>query len=169
MTRLQPAPRRVSSGKAVVVAALLGAVVFGGYLGYLAWANDSFPSQQQPFANYAEVSSVVFNGSEYAITVTWLTPSYIPEYVQITSSVSDAANSPVCGLNLTSTSSGEMIFLPFGFDGPSEAPTSVTLWMAVKPPVGSEFTIQQTIDNYTARVGDIFPVQLSCNEPASVM
>ena len=160
---------RLSKGKVLVLTAFVGALVFGGYLGYLAWVNDSFPSQQKPFNDYAEVSSVLFNGSEYAVTVTWLSSDYVPMYVQITSSVSDAANSPVCSLSLSSVTAGQSIFMPFGFDGPSAAPTSVTLSIAVKPNGGSDFTIQRQIVNYTSFAGDITPIQLACTEPASVM
>lgn len=160
---------KLSKGKVLVLAAFVGALAFGGYLGYLAWVNDSFPSQQKPFGDYAEVSSVQFNGTEYAVTVTWLSGDYLPLYVQITSSVSDAANSPVCSLSLSSVAAGQSIFMPFGFDGPSAAPTSVMLSIAVQPKGGSDFTIQQQIGNFTSFLGDITPTQLACTEPSSVM
>jgi hypothetical protein len=152
-----------------VVAVFVGALAFGGYLGYLAWANDSFPKQQEPFADYAQVSSVQFNGTEYAVSLTWLNGSAVPLYAQITSSVSDAANSPVCGLDVTSAAPGQPVFLPFGFDGPSEAPTSVTLWIAVKPSDGTAFTIVRQIGNFTSETADILPAQYACTEPNSVM
>lgn len=167
---MKPKPlSRLSNAKVIVLAAFVAALAFGGYLGYLAYVNDSFPSQQKPFGDYAEVTAVQFNGTEYAVTVTWLSDDYLPQYVQLTSSVSDAANSPVCSLSLTAVSAGQSIFMPFGFDGPSAAPASVTLSIAVQSKAGLDFTIQQQIGNYTAFVGDIIPSNLSCTEPSSVM
>ena len=162
-------PQKASLAKIIVIAAFVGAIAFGGYLGYLAWANDSFPSLQKPFGDYAKVTGVEFNGTEYAVTVTWLSGNDIPLYVQITSSVSDAANSPVCDLGLTSVTLGQSIFMPFGISGSTAAPTSVNLWIGVKPMNGSDFTIQKQIGNYTTEVGDITPTQFACTEPASVM
>ncbi|MGP8125409.1 MAG: hypothetical protein ACLQEQ_06010 [Nitrososphaerales archaeon] len=161
--------RRPSLAKIAVLATFVGALAFGGYLGYLAWTNDSFPSQQKPFGDYANVASVEFNGTEYAVTITWQSGSDLPLYVQITSGVSDGANSPVCDLGLASVTPGQSIFMPFGFNGPSAAPTSVELLIAVKPATGAEFTIQQQIDNFTAQVGDIMPPQFACTEPSSPM
>ena len=162
--------RRLPLAKLVVLAAFIGAIAFGGYLGYLAWANDSFPSTLKPFTNYANITSVEFNGTEYAVTISWLSGNALPNYVQITSSVSDAANSPVCDLGLTSVTQGQSIFMPFGLSGTSAAPTSVDLWIAVKNlTTGTSFTIQQQIDNYTSFLGDITPEQLVCTEPASAM
>lgn len=162
-------PKGNSLTKIVVIAGFIGAIAFGSYLGYLAWTNDTFPAQQQPFANYANVTSVEFNGTEYAVTVSWMSGVTVPQYVQITSTVSDAANSPVCLLGLSSVTQGQSIFMPFGISGTTELPTSVDLWIAVKAANGTEFTIQQLITNYTAYVGDIKPIQLACTEPPSVM
>lgn len=160
---------RPSVSKIAVLVAFVGALAFGGYLGYLAWTNDSFPSEQRPFGDYANVTSVEFNGSEYAITITWKSGYNLPLYVKITSSVSDGANSPVCNLGLESVTKGQSIFMPFGFNGPSATPTKVELLIAVKPAAGAEFTIQQQLDNFTAQVGDIVPKQFACTEPASPM
>ena len=160
---------RPSLAKIAVLATFVGALTFGGYLGYLAWTNDSFPSLQKPFGGYANVTSVEFNGTEYAVTIAWQSGSDIPLYVQITSSVSDGANSPVCDLGLASVTKGQSIFMPFGFNGPSATPTNVELLIAVKPATGPEFTIQQQIDNFTAQGGDIVPAQFACAEPPSPM
>jgi len=161
--------RRPSLAKILVIAAFVGAVAFGGYLGYLAWTNDSFPSQQMPFNEFAKVTTVQFNGTEYAVTITWLSGDNLPLYVQITSSVSDAANSPTCQLGFATVTVGQSIFMPFGISGSSAAPTSVDLWIAVKPTIGADFTIQQQISHYTSTIGDITPTRFACTEPASVM
>jgi len=163
------APHRLSPAKVLVLATFVGALAFGGYLGYLAWANDSFPAQQKPFSDYANITSVRFNGTEYAVTISWLSGSDLPLYVQITSSVSDAANSPVCDLGLGSATMGESIFMPFGVSGTSAAPTNVNIWIAVRSASGTEFTIRQQIENYTSYQGDILPAQFACTEPASPM
>ena len=162
-------PRRRQWGKIAVIAAFAGAIAFGSYIGYLAWTNDTFPPKQLPFADYANVTSVEFNGSEYAVTISWLSSATLPLYVQITSSVSDAANSPVCDLNLRSVSQGQSIFLPFGVSGISNAPTSVNLWIAAQYGNGTEFTVQHTITNYTAFQGNIIPTEYACTEPSSAM
>ena len=78
--------------KALVVAAIVGAVVFGLYLGYLALSNDSFPVQEKPFADYAKVVNSSFNGTELAFRLQWLDAGYLPMYVQLTSPATDAAN-----------------------------------------------------------------------------
>ncbi len=162
--------KRPSWGKIFVVTALVGAVAFGGLLGYLAYVNDSFPSQTQPFGDYAVVSSAVFNGTEYAFNVTWLSGNYLPEYAQMWSSVSDVANSPICSLGLSSVASGQLIFMPFGISGASTAAASVYVSIAVKPTAGgASFTIQQEITNFTLQTGDISPSSYACTEQAAIM
>jgi len=166
---LDPAqPKRPPYGKILVLVALVGAAAFGGYLGYLAYSNDSFPSLQEPFDNYASITSAVFNGTEYAFTITWSSANYLPLYAQMTSTASDNANSPVCSLGLANVTAGESIFLPFGVSGGASIPVTIDLWIAVKPLTGAEFTLQQQVSNFTTRAGDILPVQEACNEPPGV-
>ena len=161
--------QRPSRAKFVVLAALVGAIAFGGYLGYLAWANDSFPAQQKPFGDYANVTSVEFNGTEYALRIHWLSGTDLPLYVQITSDTSDAANSPICELGFSSVNVGQTIFMPFGTSRASSTPTNVDLWIAVRPAAGSDFTIHQRMGSASLVAGDIAPVGFACTQPAIAM
>ena len=159
-----------SWGKVVVFFALAAAVVFGVVLAYLAWTNDSFPSQQRPFASYANVSSAVFNGTEYAFTVRWASGSYFPMFAQLTSPVSDVANSPVCSLNVSKASSGQVFFMPFGISSPSTSLSDLDLRIAVGSAVnGTSFTIDYHVNQVIASPGDILPANQSCTEPSSPM
>ncbi len=163
-------PRRGLSGPGIIViAAILGAVVFGAYLGYLAWANDSFPTQTRPFGDYANVTSSVFNGTEYAFNVRWLSPDYLPLYAQLTSPDSGEANTPVCSTGLSAIKAGQSVFMPFSIAQTSATLTDVTLWVAVKDlSNGTVFTITYNVPNVVAHPGDISPISEACYEPQIV-
>ncbi len=164
-----PSPRP-SAGKVLVVAAVLGAVVFGLFLGYLAWSNDSFPSTTRPFSNYADVVSATYNGTEYAFNIRWHSPYYVPTIAQLTSPASDTANTDVCDLKLNSVVGGQMIFMPFGLSGPSTQLTNVDLSVAVRSAVnGTQFTIVYHVDNVTATPGNIQPQNAACTQPSAPM
>jgi hypothetical protein len=162
--------QKPSLAKVAVLGALTCAIAFGGYLGYLAWTNGSFPSQQKPFGDYASVASASFNGTEYAFTITWLSADYLPLKAQITSSASEIANSPVCWLGLTSVTPGQSIFMPFGVSSPSTSLTGVDLSIDVKSlATGAEFTIALHVDSVVAQPGDITPSEFVCSQPSSQM
>ena len=163
---IRPSRRGISRTKTLVVAALVGAVAFGLLLGYLAYTNDSFPTQQKPFGEYASVVSSVFNGTEYYFRVQWISGNSTPLYAQLTSPSSDAANTPVCGFNITSVSEGQKIDLPFAISTPSTSLSSVDLSIAVRPNSSSaEFTIVYHIDQVEAQPGDIQPSTFACAQP----
>ena len=162
----RPAASSQSKAKLVVVVAIIGALVFGLYLGYLAWANDSFPAQQRPFGDYASVVSSQFNGTEFALSVRWANESYLPLYAQLTSSSTDAANTPVCGLGLSSVQSGQNIFMPFTISPASATLTNVDLSIAVKSmATGTEFTIVYSMPSVPGSNSPITPSNVSCQQP----
>ncbi len=149
-----------------MISAVVGAVLFGTYIGYLAWANDSFPSEVRPFDQYASVASSSFNGTEFAFRVDWLNSSYLPLYAQLTSPATDAANTPVCDLGLSSVSNGQTLFLPFAISPPSATVNNVDLSIAVKSVVtGSEFTIVYNMQSASATNAAITPSNVSCQQP----
>ncbi|MDG6951314.1 MAG: hypothetical protein JRN12_05690 [Nitrososphaerota archaeon] len=159
---------RLSLPKALVVVAIVGAVVFGLYIGYLAYANDSFPTRTEPFANYATVSSSSFNGTEFAFTLTWQNASALPLYAQLTSPATDAANTPVCGIGLSNVTEGQSIFMPFTITE-SPALSNVDLSIAVKPLAGgSQFTIVYNVPSISAGNLPISPSNISCQEPPGI-
>lgn len=159
---------RLSLPKALVVVAIVGAVVFGLYIGYLAYANDSFPTRTEPFANYATVSSSSFNGTEFAFTLTWQNASALPLYAQLTSPATDAANTPVCGIGLANVTEGQSIFMPFTITE-SPALSNVDLSIAVKPLAGgSQFTIVYNVPSISAGNLPISPSNISCQEPPGI-
>ena len=153
--------------KLLVVVVVAGALIFGGYVGYLAWVNDSFPTQTRPFSEYASITSANFNGTEYAFNVQWLRADVVPLYAQITSSDTDAANSPVCDVVVNQTQAGGASFLPFAINQHLAVLTNVELSVAMKSVVnGSEFTIAYDVVNATANPGNIVPSAISCSQPA---
>jgi hypothetical protein len=155
--------------KLLVLAAIVGALIFGLYLGYLAWANDSFPAQQRPFGDYASVVSSSFNGTEFALSVTWDNSSYLPMYAQLTSPSTDAANTPVCDLGLSAVHDGETIFLPFAITPASATLTNVNLAIAVKSvATGTEFTITYNMPSVPGSNEPILPSNVSCQQPAGI-
>ena len=159
----------MSSAKFVVMAVIVGTVAFGLFVGYLAYANDSFPAQTKPFGNYAQVESSAFNGTEIAFKVTWENDSALPLYAQLTSPSSDAANTPVCGVGLTTVSSGQSIFMPFTISPTSATLSDVHLTIAVKAlATGSEFTIVYTLQTISVNGAAIIPSNISCQQPAVV-
>ena len=166
--------RRAGRGAAptarlVVVVVLLGAAAFGLLIGYIAYANDSFPSQPKPFGDYAQVKSVAFNGTEIAFQVTWENGSALPLYAQLTSPTSDAGNTPVCDLGLSSVSSGDSIFMPFAISPTSATLSSVRLAIAVRQAaVGTEFTIIYFVQSVSAVNTPIVPSNVTCQQPAVV-
>jgi hypothetical protein len=151
--------------RAVVVLAIVGSVVFGVYLGYLAWSQDSFPTATRPFGNYAVVTSDTFNGTEYAFSLTWENASALPVQAQLTSQSTDAANTPVCEVGLTSVTKGQNIFLPFTISPESPTLTSVSLNIDVQPTAGGDFTIIYNVANITASNTPISPSNITCQEP----
>lgn len=154
---------RRSLTRAVVVVAVGGAAFFGVFLAYLAWTNDSFPVQQKTFGDYATVQSYSFNGTEVVFQVRWLSSGYLPLYAQMTSSTSDTANSPVCGLSLQNATSGQVIPLPFGVSRPSASLGNVDLSLAVRSvATGSEFTIKYSIESLDAHQGNLTPTGVVC-------
>ncbi len=151
--------------KIIVVLAVAGAVLFGVFLGYLAWSNHSFPVQQKPFGDYAKVASASFNGTEYSFQVQWRSADYLPLYVQLTSPASETANSPVCDLRLPSVAEGQTIYMPFGFAKPTPVLTNVDLSIAVKSvATGGEFTIVYHVDSVSAQLGKIMPSDIVCQQ-----
>jgi len=160
------APEKSSRTRSIVILAIVAAVVFGIFLGYLAWANDSFPVETRPFDQYASVASSTFNGTEFAFKINWLNASYLPLYTQLTSPATDAANTPVCDLKLSQVSSGQSLFLPFAISPPSATVNNVDLAIAVKSlSTGGEFTIEYTVQTASAANGNIIPSNVSCEQP----
>jgi len=154
---------RLSKARVVVIVAIGGAAIFGAFLAYLAWTNDSFPVQQKPFGDYATVQAYSFNGTEVVFQVRWLVSGYLPLYAQMTSSTSDTANSPVCGLGLQNVTSGQVIPLPFGVSRPSASLGNVDLSLAVRSAAtGSEFTIKYSIASMDAHQGNLTPTGVVC-------
>ncbi len=148
---------------------LAGAVIFGLYIGYLAFANDSFPSQTRPFGDYAQVTSTVFNGTEFAVTLNWQNSSALPLYTQLTSSSTDAANTPVCNVGLTTVSKGQSIFMPFAITPTSASVSNADLSIAVKSlSTGSEFTIVYSFPPVSASNVVITPSDISCSQGPSI-
>jgi len=159
-----------SMGRALVILAIVAAVVFGLYLGYLAWTNDSFPAQTRPFSDYATVTSATFNGTEYAFSLRWNSSDFLPMYAQLTSPATDSANTDVCDTGLSSVSAGQSIFMPFGLSCPSTALSEVDLSVAVKAVTnGTEFTIVYHVDSVTAVPGDFQPQTMACTQPSAPM
>ena len=152
-----------SKARVVVIVAIGGAAIFGVFLAYLAWTNDSFPVQQKPLGDYATVQAYFFNGTEVVFQVRWLSSGYLPLYAQMTSSTSDTANSPVCGLGLQNVTSGQVIPLPFGVSRPSASLGNVDLSLAVRSvATGSEFTIKYSIASLDAHQGNLTPTGVVC-------
>jgi hypothetical protein len=153
----------------VVIAVILGAVLFGVLLGYLAWTNDSFPSRTKPFTDYARVVSASFNGTEYAFTIQWLDAQYQPQYSQLAAD-QDAGNTVVCGFGTGRVESGQTIFMPFGLPAPTPVLTNVHLYIAVNSASGGdEFTIVYDVTSVTAQGGDILPSNVACQQPSGAM
>ncbi len=155
-----------SRSKLIVVAVLVGAVAFGLYVGYLAWTNDSFPTQTRPFQDYAAVTSTEFNGTEFAFHIRWLNSDFVPYQAQLTSSTTDAANTPVCALQLGAVQSNQSIFMPFTIASPSAVLSNVDLSIGVKSPTtGADFTIVYSVATIQATNGNILPSDVTCQQP----
>jgi hypothetical protein len=160
-------PLRISKGKAAVVIALVGAVAFGLYIGYLAYANDSFSTQELPFANYATVTSYSFNGTEFAFTLTWQNSSAVPLYAQLTSLATDAANTPVC--SISPATAGQQVFMPFTISPASAALSNVNLNIEVQSTAtGGQFSIVYNVQSISATNAPISPSNIACQEPPGV-
>jgi len=156
----------MSTAKLLVVVALVGAVAFGLIVGYLAYSNDSFPAQTRPFASYAKVVYSSFNGTEYAFRVEWNSSSYLPLFTQLTSPATDAANTPVCDLKMSSITSGQTIFLPFTISPASATLSNVDLAIAVQSATNStQFTIIYNVPLVSATNAPITPSNITCQEP----
>jgi hypothetical protein len=153
-------------GKLLVLAALVGAVAFGLFVGYLAYSNDSFPAQTRPFTNYASVAYSSFNGTEYAFRVEWNSSNYLPLFTQLTSPATDAANTPVCDLKLSTIKSGQTIFLPFTISPESATLSNVDLKIAVQSATNStQFTIIYNVPLISATNAPITPSNITCQQP----
>ena len=151
--------------KIVVVLAIVFAVVFGIFLGYLAFANNSFPSQEMPFGNYASVVSSTFNGTEYAFVIQWRNATYLPIYAQLTSPATDEANTPVCWLGLSTAGVGQQVFMPFTISPATATLSNVDLSIAVGKSVSSPaFTIVYNVVNVSATNAPITPSNITCQE-----
>jgi len=158
-----------SAVKALVVIAIIGAAVFGVYLGYLAWSQDSFPTATKPFGNYAVVTSDNFNSTEFAFNLTWENASALPIKAQLTSPSTDAANTPVCEVGLTSVTKGQNIFMPFTITPETATLISVSLNIDVQPTGGGgDFTITYSVASILASNTPISPSNITCQEPAGV-
>ena len=156
----------MSTAKLLVVVALAGAVAFGLFVGYLAYTTDSFPAQTRPFASYATVVSSSFNGTEYAFLVEWNNSNYVPLFTQLTSQATDAANTPVCDLEMSSIRSGQTIFLPFTISPASATLSNVDLAIAVQSATNStQFTIIYNVPSISATNASITPSNITCEEP----
>jgi len=156
----------VSRAKLVVMIALVGAVAFGLFIGYLAYSSDSFPAQERPFADYAKVLYSSFNGTEYAFRIQWNSSSYVPLFTQLTSPATDAANTPVCDLETSSIKTGQTIFLPFTISPASAALSNVDLAIAVQSATnGTQFTIVYNVPLVNATNAAITPSNITCQEP----
>lgn len=164
----KPVRKGPSLGKVLVVVAIAGSAAFSLYLGYLEWSIDSFPTQQRPFADYAQLVYSDFNGTEYSFGMKWLNSSYLPMYAQLTSDT-DAGNTPVCGLGVSSVTAGLVLYMPFAISQPSVALENVQLWVAVKDLAGgAQFTIEYTLGTVSATPGNVVPSNAACQEPAGV-
>ena len=148
---------------------MVGAAIFGLYVGYLALANDSFPAQQRPFDKYASVVSSSFNGTEFAFQVRWLNGSYLPLYAQLTSPASDSANTPVCDTGLAKVATNQTLFMPFTISPPASTLTNVDLSIAVQSLAsGGQFTIVYNIASTSATNAVITPSNYSCHQPTGI-
>ena len=165
-SRAAAAGGRWSKARVVVIVAIVGAVGFGVYIGYLAWTNDSFPSEVRPFSAYANVTSSTFNGTEFAFNVRWDNASYLPLFAQLTSPATDAANTPVCDLGMSTVKADQTIFMPFTVSPPSATVNNVDLSIAVKTiATGQEFTIVYNVATASATNTPIVPSNISCQQP----
>ncbi|QQG47995.1 MAG: hypothetical protein HY247_04270 [archaeon] len=163
-----PGPEGGSRTRVAVIVALVGSVAFGGVLGYLAWTNNSFPSESRPFGDYAQVVSGAFNGTEYSIKLRWLSSGYLPLYAQLRSDATDAANTPVCDLRYSSVSQGQEVDLPFAVAKPTAALSSVDLFLAVRDlGTGAQFTIVYHWDQVDRQQGDVMPTDVLCQQGAA--
>ena len=156
----------MSRAKLLVMVALVGAVAFGLFIGYLAYSSDSFPAQERPFADYAKVVHSSFNGTEFAFRVEWNSSSYVPLFTQLTSPATDAANTPVCDLEMSSIKSGQTIFLPFTISPASATLSNVDLAIAVQSAAnGTQFTIVYNVPLVNATNAAITPSNITCQQP----
>ncbi|MDG6941374.1 MAG: hypothetical protein JRN34_00400 [Nitrososphaerota archaeon] len=156
----------MQASRLVVVAILIGAIAFGLVVGYLGYNSALFPTKQVPFGNYASVVSTSFNGTELAFNVRWNNASALPLKVQLTSTTSTQADSPVCVAGLSSVTSGQVIFFPFAVSPPSGTLVNVDFSIAVKDlATGNQFTIIYNLNTITADNATITPIGPICELP----
>jgi hypothetical protein len=163
---LQPQKKfRWFSAKTIVVIMIVGAVAFGLLLGYLEYENQSMPSAEKPFGDYANVVSVAFNGTEVDFKVEWTASgNYLPLSAQIASDT-DSANSPLCSLGMTSIAKGQTVDLPFTTAEPETALVDVQLFIAVQTNTNkTQFTIEYDHGQINASPGDITPSTYACTQ-----
>ena len=156
----------MSTARLLVILAIVGAVAFGLFIGYLAYSSDSFPAQERPFAAYAKVVYSSFNGTEFAFRVMWNSSSYVPLFTQLTSPATDAANTPVCDLQMKGIASGQTIFLPFTISPATATLSNVDLAIAVQSATNStQFTITYNVPLVNATNAAITPSNITCQQP----
>jgi hypothetical protein len=156
----------MSTARMLVILAVIGAVAFGLFIGYLAYSSDSFPAQGRPFANYAKVVYSSFNGTEFAFRVEWNNSNYVPLFTQLTSPATDAANTPVCDLKAAGIQAGQTIFLPFTISPASATLSNVDLAIAVQSATNStQFTITYNVPLVSASNAPITPSNITCQQP----
>jgi hypothetical protein len=142
---------------------IVSAVAFGLLLGYLEYENQSMPTAEKPFGDYANVVSVVFNGTEIDFRIQWTASgNYTPLSAQ-TASDTDSANSPLCDLGMKSIVKGQMVDLPFSTAEPETALSDVQLFIAVQANTNrTQFTIEYDHGQINANPGDITPSTYAC-------
>ncbi len=156
----------MSKARTLVLAVIIGAVAFGLFLGYLAYASDSFPAEMRPFGDYASVVYSSFNGTEFAFRIQWNNASYLPLYAQLTSPATDAANTPVCEISSSNVQTGKTLFLPFTISPASATLSNVNLSIAVQLGTnGPRFTITYNVASVDASNAPITPSDLTCQQP----
>jgi hypothetical protein len=161
--------RVVPSARLLVIIVIVGAIAFGLLIGYLAYSNDSFPPEKRPFSNYANVVYSSFNGTELALRVQWNNGDYVPLYTQLTSPATDAANTPVCDLQISRINSGQTIFLPFTITPFSATLSNVDLSIAVQSATNNtQFTIVYNVVSAIATDAPITPSNITCQQPAGI-
>ncbi len=164
-----PKKKGYDAGRILIVASIGAAVVFGLYFGIMLWANDSFPQQTEPFANYATITSTAFNGTVYSFTMKWTSNDTIPLYAQLSWTDSDQESSLVCDFGVSAPPTSPVV-MPFGIDGVQATLTAIQLDIAVKTlSTGSEFTIVYNVNSVNATASGNLAQNYACTEPNSIM
>jgi hypothetical protein len=89
-------------------------------------------------------------------------------FTQLTPSSTDAANTPVCDIGLSSVQKGQVIFLPFAISPAAVALSNVDISIAVQSASNSTaFTITYNIPSISASNSTITPTNIACQQPVS--